>query len=182
MLKNSVQRFAGRVVTLSEDDVILPNGTECRLEVVHHPGGAAAVAVNRFQQVCLLKQYRYVVDDWLWELPAGKRDHNEPPRQTIERELAEEAGVRAGRMRELGQIVSSPGVFTEEVFLFLAEDLESVERAPELEEVMEVHWLPFDDALAMAINGEIRDAKTVVGLLRARAVMLNRASSAAEPV
>ncbi len=171
MLKNSIERFAGRIIRVTEDDVVLPNGCECHLEVVHHPGGAAAVAINSSREVCLLRQYRYVVNDWLWELPAGKRDHNEAPLETVARELAEEAGVRAGRIRDLGRIVSSPGVFSEEVFLYLAEDLEDAERAPEHGEVMEVHWIAFDDAVAKALAGGIQDAKTIIGLLRAKSVL-----------
>lgn len=171
MLKKSTERYAGRVVRLTEDDVVLPNGTECRLEVVHHPGGAAAVAIDHEQRVCLVRQYRYVVDGWLWELPAGKRERNEQPQATVTRELAEEAGVAAGRLRELGRIVSSPGVFGEEVFLYLADDLSQVASAHEAEEVMEIHWLSFERAVEMALAGEICDAKTVIGLLRARDVM-----------
>lgn len=171
MLKKSVERFRGRVIRLTEDDVVLPNGVECRFEIVHHPGGAAAVAVNSRDEVCLLKQYRYAAGDWLWELPAGKRDDGEPPRQTIERELIEEAGIQAQRIRELGEVISSPGVFTEQVFLYLAEQLTPVTRAPEREEVMEVHWIAFADAVAMALNGEIRDSKTVIGLVRANQML-----------
>src|SRR5580700_4460862 len=90
------------------------------LEVVHHPGGAATVALDGEERICLLRQYRYVAGGWLWELPAGKLEPDEPPLATAQRELAEEAGVRARHWRSLGTVLSSPGVFTERLHLFLA--------------------------------------------------------------
>src|SRR4029077_16086907 len=76
--KSTVQ-YRGRIITLTTDDVILPNGNHAVLEVVHPPGGAAAVAIDSEMRVCLLRQYRYVADGWIWELPAGKLGPNEPP-------------------------------------------------------------------------------------------------------
>ena len=72
-------QYAGRVVSLTTDEVILPNGHRTLLEVVHHPGGAAVAALDDEQRVCLLRQYRYAADGWLWELPAGKLEPQEPP-------------------------------------------------------------------------------------------------------
>src|SRR5215470_19850398 len=94
--------FAGRVVRVTTDEVVLPNGHRTVLEVVHHPGGAAAVALDAQQQVCLLRQYRYVAGGWLWELPAGKLESGEPPLTTAQRELIEEAGVSAQHWQSLG--------------------------------------------------------------------------------
>src|SRR6267154_4437937 len=88
-------QFAGRVISVTPDEVVLPNGHRAVLEIVHHPGGAAAVALDENQRVCLLRQYRYVADGWLWELPAGKLEVNEAPLVTAQRELIEEAGTRA---------------------------------------------------------------------------------------
>ncbi len=99
--KETVQ-FTGRVVRVTTDEVVLPNGHRALLEVVHHPGGAAAVALDAEERICLLRQYRYVADGWLWELPAGKLEPDEPPLATAQRELAEEAGVRARHWRSLG--------------------------------------------------------------------------------
>lgn len=83
--------FEGRIIDVTIDRVTLPNGVECDLEVIHHPGGAAAVAVDTKQRVCLLRQYRISVSGWLWELPAGTIDDGEPHLQTAQRELREEA-------------------------------------------------------------------------------------------
>lgn len=159
--------FHGKVVDMATEIVRLPNGIEMEMDVVIHPGGAAAVAINNDQQVCLLRQYRCVFDEWIWELPAGKIDDQEPPFDTVQRELSEEAGLTALRWDDLGYVISSPGVFTERVYLYLARDLQMHSAATEEHEVFEVHWLPLVEALAWCDNGKIVDAKTIVGLYRA---------------
>ena len=159
--------FRGRIVTVDVEDVGLPNGSRLRMEIVRHPGGAAVVAVDAQGRVCLLRQYRHAVGAWLWELPAGKIDHREPALETARRELREEAGVAAARWDELGSILSSPGVFTERVHLYLARGLCAAPAEPHDDEVFEVHWLPFADALERALRGDFIDAKTVAGLARA---------------
>lgn len=159
--------YRGRVIELTLETVRLPNGAEAELEIIHHPGGAAIVAVDSARRVCILKQFRHAAGGYLWELPAGKIDHREPPLQTAQRELEEEAGHRAGRWDSLGHYVSSPGVFTEVVHLFLARDLQVATASPEEHEVFETHWRPFSEVLNMAVNGEISDGKSLVGLFRA---------------
>ncbi len=160
--------YQGRVIALDIDSVTLPNGHHCELEVISHPGGAAVVALNERDEVCLLRQYRHVATDWLWELPAGKLDAGSPL-ENAQRELAEEAGVRAGRWWSLGSYFSSPGVFKEVVHLFLARDLVPCEANLESDEVLTVTWVPFAQACARAVNGEIVDGKTIVALLRTQA-------------
>jgi 8-oxo-dGTP pyrophosphatase MutT (NUDIX family) len=159
--------YSGRVVSLTTDEVLLPNGHRALLEVVHHPGGAAVAALDEARRVCLLRQYRYVADGWLWELPAGKLEPHEDPQVTAQRELAEEAGARAAHWRSLGSYLSSPGVFTEVIHLYLATDIQPADSAHEASEVIEVHWVPFEEARRWALDGTIRDGKTAVGLLRA---------------
>jgi 8-oxo-dGTP pyrophosphatase MutT (NUDIX family) len=162
--------FAGRVVQVTTDEVVLPNGHRALLEVVHHPGGAAAVALDERGHVCLLRQYRYVAGGWLWELPAGKLEPGEPPLATAQRELTEEAGVSASRWESLGTCLTSPGVFTERLHLFLASGLTPARVAQEQAEVIEIHWVPFPQACDWAIDGTITDCKTALGLLRAREI------------
>jgi ADP-ribose pyrophosphatase len=168
-LQSRTQHFRGRVVNVTVDEVLLPNGHRAELDVVHHPGGAAVVALDAQARVCLLRQYRYVAGGWLWELPAGKLEPHEDPQVTAQRELAEEAGARAANWRALGSYLSSPGVFTEVIHLFLATDIQPAASAHEASEVIEVHWLPFAEARRWALDGTIRDGKTAVGLLRASA-------------
>jgi len=161
--------FEGRIIRLTLDTVQLPNGATAELEIVHHPGGAAVVALDAGGRVCLLRQYRHAAGGWLWELPAGKLDGGEAPLLCAQRELEEEAGMQAGDWHSLGKIVSSPGVFTEVVHLYLARTLTAVPTRAEEHEVIEVHWRPRAEVLRMAQDGEINDAKTLAGLLRAQA-------------
>lgn len=160
--------YSGRVISLTTDEVLLPNGHRALLEVVHHPGGAAVVALDEAQRVCLLRQYRYVADGWLWELPAGKLEPREPPLATAQRELIEEAGVSARDWHELGVCLPSPGVFAERLHLYMASDLAPAPRAHEHAEVIEVHWVGLQQACDWALDGTIADCKTALGLLRAR--------------
>ncbi|MCC6207644.1 MAG: NUDIX hydrolase [Gammaproteobacteria bacterium] len=159
--------FQGRIVGIEVDTVELPDGVRLELEIVRHPGGAAVVAVDENMRVCLLRQYRPVIGAWLWELPAGKIDDGEPPLETARRELAEEAGLAATHWLDLGSIVSSPGVFTERVHLYLARGLSAMPTALEHGELLEPHWIAMSDAVARARNGEIEDAKSIIALFRA---------------
>jgi len=166
--------FTGRVVVVNVETVRLPNGHVTDLEIIHHPGGAAAVALDRDRRVCLIRQYRHAADGWIWELPAGKLEPHEPPLETARRELAEETGTSAHKWTALGPYVSSPGVFTETVHLFLAQELESVKMDHEAAELIEVHWIDLEEACARALDGNISDGKTALGLLRARAALAGR--------
>jgi 8-oxo-dGTP pyrophosphatase MutT (NUDIX family) len=160
--------FTGRVLRLNLETVTLPNGSVAELEIAHHPGGAAVVAVDAAGRVCLLRQFRHAAGGWLTELPAGKLDGGEPPLACAQRELAEEAGVVARQWDKLGEVYSSPGVLTEVIHLFLARDLAASDARPEEHEVFEVEWLPVPEAVALAASGRLRDAKSVIGLLWAR--------------
>jgi 8-oxo-dGTP pyrophosphatase MutT (NUDIX family) len=163
--------YSGRVICVTTDEVTLPNGHRAHLEVVHHPGGAVAVALDQRQHVCLLRQYRYVADGWLWELPAGKLEAAEAPLLTAQRELREEAGIDAAQWHSLGMVLSSPGVFSERLHLFLATQLTPAPTAHERAEVIEVHWLPLEEVCGWALDGTISDAKTALAVLRARHVL-----------
>jgi len=167
MLFDRKKIYEGRVIQVSVDTVDLPNGVRLPLEIVRHPGGAAAVAIDDRNRVCLLRQYRHAAGGYIHELPAGKLEPNEPPEITVRRELAEEAAVSAGRWDSLGAYFSSPGVFTEVIHLYLATDLSAATAAPESGEVFEVEWWPLEEAAAKARNGDLTDAKTIIGILRA---------------
>jgi ADP-ribose pyrophosphatase len=160
--------FTGRVLTLNLEQVRLPNGRVAELEIAHHPGGAAVVAIDDAGRVCLLRQFRHAAGGWLTELPAGTLDGGEPPLSCAQRELAEEAGVTAQQWDKLGECFSSPGVLTEVVHLVLARDLAPADAQPEEHEVFEASWVPFGEAVDLAARGELRDAKSLIGLLWAR--------------
>jgi ADP-ribose pyrophosphatase len=166
---NRRQVYKGAVLDVGVECVVLPNGVTVDLEIVRHRGGSAAVACDADRRVCLLRQYRHAAGGWLWEIPAGKHEGDEEPEETARRELADEAGVEAARWTSLGEMVSSPAVFTEVIHLYLARELRPVALRHEAQEVLEVHWMPFAQALEWAGSGEIRDAKTLAALYRARA-------------
>ncbi len=169
MTRNSAHPpvYAGRLIDLAVEPVALPGGRSVELEIVRHPGGAVIVAVNAAGEVCLLKQYRYAVGGAIWELPAGTIDRGERADQTAHRELREEAGVTAARWTDLGVMYSTPGFCDERLFLYLARDLAKADTEHGVDEVIEVHWIGFTEALNMARGGTIRDGKTIVALFRA---------------
>ncbi len=170
--------FRGRVITVNVETVRLPNGHVTDLEIIHHPGGAAIVAVDAAARVCLIRQYRHAAGGWVWELPAGKLEPREPPLQTACRELREETGTTAHNWQSLGSYVSSPGVFTEIVHLYLARELQSANMSHEAGELIEVHWVDLEQACARALHGDINDGKTALGLLRARSALASSAPGA----
>lgn len=179
MILDSNTVYRGRVITVNVETVRLPNGRDAALEIVHHPGGAAVAAVDADRRICLLRQFRHAAGGYVWELPAGKLEPPEPPLGTAQRELVEEAGMRAARWESLGDYLSSPGVFTEVIHLYLARDLTPVQSAPEDHEVFEVHWVPLATAHRQALAGELRDGKTVLGVLRAAARIAGDGEAAA---
>lgn len=160
--------FSGRVVKLNQEKVCLPDKSVSDLEIVYHRGGAAIVAINENREVCLLRQYRHAVRDWIWEIPAGMLEENDDSiLLRAKSELQEESGCTAEQWSELGIVQSSPGVFTEKVHLFLALNLTLGEQQLEEGEVIEVHWIAFNEAMAQIYDGTINDAKSCIALFRA---------------
>lgn len=168
--------YRGTVVDLGIEEVRLPDGRRLELEVVRHPGGAAVAPVDERGRICLVRQYRHAGGGWFWEVPAGKLDPGESPRQTAGRELEEEAGLRAERWDDLGAVLTTPGFCDEVIHLYLARELRSVPPRPGAHELIEIHWIPFGEALRRAERGEIRDAKTVIALFRAGTFLAGRVS------
>jgi len=167
------QIYRGRIVDLRVERVTLPNGTAVDLELMHHPGASAVVAVDDDGRVVLLRQYRHAAGGYLWELPAGVLDApDEPPRACAARELTEEAGVEADELTHLGTILTTPGFCDERIHLFLARGLRPAAQRHDADEVIaEIARLPFAEALAMIRRGEIVDGKTIAGLHLAAAVL-----------
>ncbi len=163
--------YQGRVVDVGTERLRFSDGREENLDMIHHPGAAAIVAVDDAGQTCLVRQYRHGVREYLWEIPAGKLDAQEPPSLCAMRELKEETGVQARDWTPLGVYVPAPGILTEKVHLFLARGLEKGEAQPETDEDLEIWWLPLSQALEMVCDGRCDDGKTALGVLRAHAVV-----------
>jgi len=157
----------GRVVTFCSDRLRFANGQEYDVDMIRHPGASAIVALDAQRRVCLVRQYRHGVEDFLWEIPAGKLDKGEPPQTAAIRELAEEAGVTAGHWESLGEFLPAPGLITERVHLFLAMRLTKGDASPESDEELELQWLPLEEAMRMVIDGRLNDGKTAMALIRA---------------
>ncbi|MGB9885897.1 MAG: NUDIX hydrolase [Moorellales bacterium] len=157
--------FSGRVIGLRVDRVALPSGGESLREIVEHRGAVVIAAVNERQEVMLVRQYRKAVEEVLWELPAGTLEPDEEPLACARRELKEETGLEAREWQLLVQFYSSPGFCTERLYLFMATGLTEGRQATDTDENLTCHWVPLEQAWAMARRGEIADAKTLVGLL-----------------
>ena len=158
----------GRVIQVSTERLRYSNGREYDIDYVRHPGAAAVVAIDDAKRVCVVRQYRHGVQDFLWEIPAGKLDPGEPPEICAPRELKEETGVEAARWTSLGIYVPAPGIFTEVIHLYLARDLQIGAASPDADEELEIKWLPLEDAMGHILRGEWNDGKTAMALWRAQ--------------
>ena len=158
----------GRVIDVSSERLKYSNGQEYEIDFVRHPGAAAVVAVDDAGRVCLVRQYRHGIADFLWEIPAGKLDRGEAPEVCAVRELAEETGVTARRWTPLGLYVPAPGIFSEVIHLYLAGDLNVGTPKPDADEELELNWLPLGEAIERVLKGEWNDGKTAMALVRAQ--------------
>jgi len=164
--------YSGFLISLGVGTFEAPDGSTFERDIVHHPGAVSVVPyIEDDQSVLLVSQYRAALDADVLEIPAGKRDvEGEPPELTAERELAEEVGMRAGRMQKLAEFYNSPGFCDEHSFVFLALDLEPVPssaHSPE-EEHMTIERVPLDAVPRLIAAGELVDAKSIIGLSLAR--------------
>ena len=165
--------FAGRVISLRVDQVQMPGGGIAQRDIVVHPGAVGVAVLDDADRVLLIRQYRHSVGEVLWEVPAGIRDvPDEPLVVTAQRELLEEAGMRAGRWHVLADVLSSPGMSDEAYRVFLARDPVAVDHAdrPQLhdEELdLDPTWVPLDQALGWVDDGTIRNGMCVIAVLGA---------------
>jgi ADP-ribose pyrophosphatase len=164
--------YSGKIVTLDVDQVRYPNGSTGEIEVVRHPGASAILPflsdpAGDDPQILLLRQYRYTVDGYLYEIPAGKLDADETPAQCAARELKEETGCTAERIDHLLTTFTTPGFTNEQIHLYMAIGLTRGDAATEADEFLEVETVALSRALHMIQNGEIRDAKTALTILYA---------------
>ncbi len=158
--------FRGRIFYVTVDTVQEGEVTYKR-EVVHHRGSAVILPVFSDYTVALVKQYRHPAVRYLLEAPAGTLEEGEIPEDGAARELEEELGVVAGKLEKLTEFFVSPGFCEEKMWLFLATELSETRQRLEDDEILEIVRVPFSEALEMITDGEIQDAKTIIGLMLA---------------
>lgn len=161
--------FDGAIIRVERDRVELPDGSTSRREVVRHPGGVIILPLDDQGRVHMVRQYRYPVERVLTELPAGKLEYGEDPLTAAKRELSEEVGAEAACWKSLGTILPTPGYCDEVHYLYLATGLTFASAHPDEGEFLEHLIIPFNLAVEMALDGSLRDSKTIVALLRADA-------------
>lgn len=158
-------KYSGRVLSVHLDQVRLADGATTWHEVVVHPGSVAVVALDGTGRVLLVRQYRHPAGQELAELPAGRIDPGESPRQAAARELGEEAGLAAASLLPLLGFYTAPGYSGEMVHLFLATGLEPCAAHPDQDERLVPLWVDLAEAQQMCLDGRIADGKTIAGLL-----------------
>jgi ADP-ribose pyrophosphatase len=162
--------YTGKIISVDVDTVRFPDGSTGELEMIRHPGASAIVPFlsdprGEDPQVLMIRQYRYAADGYLYEIPAGRLDQGENPRDCAVRELKEETGCTAEHFDHLLTMYTTPGFTDEKIHLFMATGLVAGETKHEVDEFLDLHPMRLSRALEMVEAGEIQDAKTVIGLL-----------------
>lgn len=165
--------FEGKIIKVTLDQARLPDGKLASREVVYHPGGVAVLALDKEKNVCLVRQYRYPIQQMLLELPAGKLDHGAEEDRLLgaQRELSEETGLEAGQWTYLGYTLASPGFCDEALHMYLAQELTRKKQHLDEDEFLDVVTMPFDELVRQVMEGEITDAKTVATTLKVKVLL-----------
>ncbi|ABR48674.1 NUDIX hydrolase [Alkaliphilus metalliredigens QYMF] len=169
--------YEGKIINLRVDTVELPDKKYSKREIVEHSGAVGIIALTDSGNIVLVKQFRKPVEDSLLEIPAGKIEKDEEADACALRELEEETGYRTSNMQKLISFYTTPGFSNEVIHLYLALDLDKGIATPDEDEYIEVVELSIQDALEMIELGEIKDAKTIIGILTANQRFLKKANS-----
>jgi ADP-ribose pyrophosphatase len=155
-------------IRVREDSVIKPNGEKGIYGVVETRIATGVVALNKNNDIILVGQYRYCMEEYSWEIIEGGAEADENPMDAAKRELREEAGLIAGSMEPLGEEVHLSNCHSSErAMLYLARDLTATEKAPDDTEILQIREVPFKEAVSMIENGIIKDAMSIIGIYRA---------------
>jgi ADP-ribose pyrophosphatase len=162
---SSTTVYEGPVFGIRRDEVIEPSGVRAMREVVTHPGSVVVLPVLPDRRILLIKQYRHATRQYLWELVAGRMDPGETPKVAAARELIEETGYRAKRLRVFLDVFPTPGFLEERMYILLAEGLTAGEAQPEEDEKIVSHAYNHKQLEEMIRTGKLRDAKSIAGIL-----------------
>ena len=168
MREETVERefvYRGRIINLRLDKVRLSDGRETLREIVEHPGAVAVVPILPDGKVVLVRQYRKAVEEVLLEIPAGKLEEGESPEICVVRELEEETGFRAGKIRRILEYFPSPGFSDECIHLFEATELQKGRKNLQPDELIETVSLSVSEIAKLIKEGKIKDSKTIIGVL-----------------
>jgi len=157
--------YSGRIIKFREDKVLLSNGVVSHREIVEHPGAVAILAVTKDKKMILIRQFRKSAERVLFEIPAGLVHKGEDPARAAGRELIEESGYKAKKIKQLFYGYSSPGYSTEIIRFYLASDLVKVGQNYDHDEMIEVDIFPIKKCLEMVKKGKIHDNKTILAIL-----------------
>lgn len=166
----STQAWKGRIFSIDKVDVTLPDGTPSSRDVLRHPGSVGIVALTDDSQIVLVHQYRTALERVTLEIPAGKLDPGEDALECAARELKEETGITAGKLRYLTAIAVAIGYSDEILHLYMATDLSFGEAHPDDGEFLRIELMPLVDLVDLVLDGKIEDSKTMIGALICDAV------------
>lgn len=171
--------YTGKVINLDIDQIRFPNGNHGELEIIRHSGASAVLPflgdpAGDDPTILLIRQYRYAADGFIYEIPAGRLEPDEPPEECAVRELREETGCTAAKMEHLYTMYTTPGFTDERIHLFVATGLERGESALESDEIVEVVPTTMSAALRLIKDGTINDAKTALSILYVAGFFLGR--------
>lgn len=165
--------FNGRIITVHEDTVQLVDGTQAKREIVDHNGGVAIIGLTEEGEVLLVRQFRAPYKEVLYEIPAGKLEKGEDPFEAAKREFQEECGCTAENFKYIGELYPTPGYCGEIIRLYYATGLEFGEQHLDEDERLDVYKVPLGEAFDRCINGEFKDAKTQIGIMKVREMLNN---------
>ncbi len=163
----SEEIFNGVAIHLFRDEILLPNGNKGVREIVRHPGAVCVLPLTENGEVIFVNQFRYALNKVTLEVPAGKLEKGEDPQEAALRELSEETGIEAKKIIPMGALYTTPALMDEIIYMYIATDLSQGEQHLDEDEFVNALKIHLDKAVEMVMNGEIRDSKTQVMILKA---------------
>ena len=160
--------YRGPAFWVTTDHVVEPSGVRTRRDIVHHSGSVVILVADDSRpepKILLERQYRHAAQQYLWELPAGRKEQGEDELGAAKRELLEETGYSATKWKRILRFFASPGFLAEPMSVFLAQGLSKGKAQPEADEVISMRLVPLSGVVRMINHGKVRDAKTICSVL-----------------